>query len=260
MVKDDVLEGMTAVVTVRLAEPQFEGQTKEVLGTPAATRIVARSSRREMKTFLTLQQEGREAAGARRDGEGRQRGPHPRRGRASSATPSAARTPSSRARCPPSSPTAAATTWTAASCSSSRETPRSARPSWPATRSTRRCCRSAARSSTPRRSPPARCCRTPSAPSIIQVVGAGSGRTFDLEQARYGKIIFMADADTDGAHIRCLLATLFHKHMRGLLDRRAGSTPRCRRCTGSSCPTPRRAWTSTSTRTPTTSCSASSPS
>ncbi len=36
VIKDDVLEGMTAVVTVRLAEPQFEGQTKEVLGTPAA--------------------------------------------------------------------------------------------------------------------------------------------------------------------------------------------------------------------------------
>ena len=33
--KDDVLEGLTAVVTVRLAEPQFEGQTKEVLGTSA---------------------------------------------------------------------------------------------------------------------------------------------------------------------------------------------------------------------------------
>ena len=51
VVKDDALEGLTAVVTVRLAEPQFEGQTKEVLGTSAARRIVAatwspRSSRR----------------------------------------------------------------------------------------------------------------------------------------------------------------------------------------------------------------------
>jgi DNA gyrase subunit B len=53
--------------------------------------------------------------------------------------------------------------------------------------------------------------------AIIQVVGAGSGRTFDLDQVRYGKIIFMADADTDGAHIRCLLATLFHRHMGELL-------------------------------------------
>ena len=54
--------------------------------------------------------------------------------------------------------------------------------------------------------------------SIIQVVGAGSGRTFDLEQARYGKIIFMADADSDGAHIRTLLATLFFKYMRPMIE------------------------------------------
>src|SRR6476620_5539458 len=40
VIKDDVLEGMTAVVTVRLAEPQFEGQTKEILGTPAARTVV----------------------------------------------------------------------------------------------------------------------------------------------------------------------------------------------------------------------------
>ena len=40
VIKDDVLEGLTAVVTVRLAEPQFEGQTKEVLGTPAARSVV----------------------------------------------------------------------------------------------------------------------------------------------------------------------------------------------------------------------------
>jgi DNA gyrase subunit B len=53
--------------------------------------------------------------------------------------------------------------------------------------------------------------------SIIQVVGAGSGRTFDLEARRYGRIIFMADADSDGSHIRCLLATLFFKYMPELI-------------------------------------------
>ncbi len=49
VIKDDVLEGMTAVVTVRLAEPQFEGQTKEVLGTPAVTKIVNQVVSRELK-------------------------------------------------------------------------------------------------------------------------------------------------------------------------------------------------------------------
>src|SRR5690606_10872489 len=41
---------------------------------------------------------------------------------------------------------------------------------------------------------------------------------FELEAARYGRIIFMADADSDGAHIRCLLATLFYRYMRPLLE------------------------------------------
>src|SRR5204863_2889735 len=53
VVKDDVLEGMTAAVTVRLAEPQFEGQTKEVLGTSAARRIVTNVVSKELKAFLT---------------------------------------------------------------------------------------------------------------------------------------------------------------------------------------------------------------
>ena len=53
--------------------------------------------------------------------------------------------------------------------------------------------------------------------SIIQVVGAGTGKTFDLDATRYSKIIFMADADSDGAHIRCLLATLFYKYMPELI-------------------------------------------
>ena len=53
VIKDDVLEGLTAVVTVRLPEPQFEGQTKEVLGTSAATRIVSHVMHRELTKALT---------------------------------------------------------------------------------------------------------------------------------------------------------------------------------------------------------------
>ena len=54
--------------------------------------------------------------------------------------------------------------------------------------------------------------------SIIQVIGAGSGSSFDLDSARYQRVIFMADADVDGAHIRTLLLTLFHRYLRPMLD------------------------------------------
>jgi phosphoglycolate phosphatase-like HAD superfamily hydrolase len=54
--------------------------------------------------------------------------------------------------------------------------------------------------------------------SIVQVLGAGFGPSFDLEAVRYEKIILMADADADGAHLRCLLATLFFKYMPELLE------------------------------------------
>ncbi len=67
--KEDVLEGMTAIVTVRLPEPQFEGQTKEVLGTPAASRIVAQVVASGLKAFFDARSRGRQAAVAFPAGE-----------------------------------------------------------------------------------------------------------------------------------------------------------------------------------------------
>ena len=54
--------------------------------------------------------------------------------------------------------------------------------------------------------------------SIVQVLGAGTGRTFDLTTMRYGRVILMADADVDGSHIRTLLITLFAKYMRPVIE------------------------------------------
>ena len=153
VIKDDVLEGLTAVVTVRLAEPQFEGQTKEVLGTPAARSVVRKVVAAELKGFLTSNKRAEKAqaklvmekvAGAaktRLAARQHRDDPAPQeRAGVLGAARQARRLPRP-------------TTSTAPSCSSSRATRRSARPSWPATRSSRRCCRSAARSSTCRRPP-----------------------------------------------------------------------------------------------------------
>ncbi|MEV6301506.1 DNA topoisomerase IV subunit B [Actinoplanes sp. NPDC051861] len=54
--------------------------------------------------------------------------------------------------------------------------------------------------------------------AIVQVLGAGSGRTFEIGNLRYGRVLIMADADVDGSHIRTLLITLFAKYMRPVIE------------------------------------------
>lgn len=54
--------------------------------------------------------------------------------------------------------------------------------------------------------------------SLISTIGAGIGEEFDLTRVRYHKVIILADADPDGSHIRTLLLTLFFRHMRPLVE------------------------------------------
>jgi DNA gyrase subunit B len=56
------------------------------------------------------------------------------------------------------------------------------------------------------------------AKALFTAVGAGSGKDFNLADARYGRIIILCDADVDGSHIRCLLLTLIYHYMRPMLE------------------------------------------
>ncbi|MFI8851314.1 DNA topoisomerase IV subunit B [Streptomyces sp. 891-h] len=217
VIKDDALEGLTAVVTVRLAEPQFEGQTKEVLGTSAASRIVAQVVAKELKSFLTSSKRDAKAqaravlekvaAAARTRIAARQHKEAQRRKTALESSALPAKLADCRA------DDIDRTELFIVEGDSALGTAKVARNSeFQALLPIRGKILNVQKSSVSDMLKNAEC------GAIIQVIGAGSGRTFDIDQARYGKVIFLADADVDGAHIRCLLLTLFQRYMRPMVE------------------------------------------
>ncbi len=215
--KEDISEGLTAVLAVRLAEPQFEGQTKEVLGTPAATRIVSAVAAKEMAKWLKTPPRG-EKATARSVAEkvanamrarvaARSHRDTQRRKTALESSSMPAKLVDCR------STDVAESELFIVEGDSALGTAKSARDSkYQALLPIRGKILNVQKSSLSDMLKNAECA------SIIQVIGAGSGRSFDLNQVRYGKIILMSDADVDGAHIRCLLLTLINRYMRPLLE------------------------------------------
>ncbi|MCH9850624.1 MAG: type IIA DNA topoisomerase subunit B [Actinomycetia bacterium] len=215
--KDDIIEGLTAVVTVRLAEPQFEGQTKEVLGTPAVSRIVGNVVTKELGQWFTKPPRGEKAAAravldkvaaamrtrvaarAHRDTQRRK---------------SALETstlPAKLVDCRRSE--AEGTELFIVEGDSALGTAKSARDAdFQALLPIRGKILNVQKASLADMLKNAECA------AIILVIGGGSGRSFDLDSVRYDKIIVMSDADVDGAHIRCLLLTLIHRYLPGLLE------------------------------------------
>ncbi len=215
--KDDVLAGLTAVLTVEVPEPQFEGQTKEVLGTPAVRQIVAQVLRKELGArFSSTKRDDKNQASQLLDkvvAEMKARvsaRAHKETQRRKNALESSS-LPSKLVDCRSSD--VSRSELFIVEGDSALGTARRARDSEvQALLPIRGKILNVQRASISDMLSNAECA------AIIQTIGAGSGRTFDIDAARYGKIILMSDADVDGAHIRTLLLTLFFRYMRPLIE------------------------------------------
>jgi DNA gyrase subunit B len=214
--KEDALEGLTAVIGVRLPEPQFEGQTKEVLGTPAASRIVAdvvsseltgvfearsRAGKQQARAVLEKVAAATKARIAAREHRDNQR-------RKSALATSAL--PAKLVDCRSADDRSELFIVEGDSALGTAKLARNSE--FQALLPIRGKILNVQKASLADMLKNAECA------SIIQVIGAGSGASFDLDAARYQRVIFMSDADVDGAHIRTLLLTLFHKYLRPMLD------------------------------------------
>jgi DNA gyrase subunit B len=216
VIKEDVLEGLVAIVSVRLPEPQFEGQTKEVLGTPAAAKIVTdvvsaqlgsyfenppRGAKQQARAVLEKVISAAKARIAAREHRDNQRR---KSVLASSSLPTKlvdCRSSDDRSEL------------FIVEGDSALGTAKLARDSeFQALLPIRGKILNVQKASLADMLKNAECA------SIIQVIGAGSGSSFDLDSARYQRVILMSDADVDGAHIRTLLLTLFHRYLRPMMD------------------------------------------
>ena len=214
--KDDILAGLTAIIAVRVPEPQFEGQTKEVLGTPGIKSIVAQvvsqglsqklsSSKREDKAAAAVLQEKIVAEMKTRVSARALKETQRRKNALESST-----LPTKLVDCR--SKETESSELFIVEGDSALGTAKLARDSeHQALLPIRGKILNTQKASLQDMLDNAECA------AIIQVVGAGSGRTFDVSQSRYGKVIIMSDADVDGAHIRTLLLTLFFRYMRPLV-------------------------------------------
>nr|WP_278814294.1 DNA topoisomerase IV subunit B [Bifidobacterium pullorum] len=215
--RDDIMAGLVAVVTVRIAEPQFQGQTKDVLGTAQVKPIVTRMTDRQFGEMITGSKRGyKEQSGrvlekivgemhariqARKTKEVTRR---------KNALESASMPPKL-SDCQPGNDDVAELFIVEGD--SALGTAKAARNSgFQALLPIRGKILNVQKASLSQMLSNKECA------AIIQVVGAGSGPSFDIEQARYNKVIMMTDADVDGAHIRILLLTLFYRYMRPLIE------------------------------------------
>ncbi len=214
-VLDDMLEGMTAVIHVRIPEPQFTSQTKDELSTAGITKVVQTLVEQHLKTWVEDRRTRTEARlilqkivdAARVRLTQKQQKDAARRKTALEGAAMPAKLVDCR------STGVERSELFIVEGDSALGTARLARSSeYQALLPIRGKILNVQKASLQQVHDNAECS------AIVQVLGAGSGRTFDPDSLRYGRVLIMADADVDGSHIRTLLITLFARYLRPVIE------------------------------------------
>ena len=206
--------GLTAVISVKLPQPEFEGQTKTKLGTSEVRGLVedwsTTSSRLPRGEPVGGEAAAGEGAGRRARPEGGAQGPRPG---APQGRPLRSQPPGQARRLPGDAIPPRR------SSSSSRATRRAARRSRVAHAETQAILPIRGKILNVERARLDKMLSSAEIQALVTAIGCGIGPDFDIEKARYHKIIIMTDADVDGSHIRTLLLTFFYRQMRDLIER-----------------------------------------
>jgi len=210
---EDIREGLTAIVSVKLRDPQFEGQTKAKLGNVPIRSLVERATNEKLAEWLeehpaesrqiiaksVTAARGRVAARSARDATRRKSALE---GAGLPGKLTDCRTKNARE----------AELFIVEGDSAGGSAIRARNPEYQAILPIRGKILNVERSRVDRM------LKNNEIQALISAIGAGLGDEFDIGKARYGKVIILADADVDGSHIRTLLLTFFFRQMRPLIE------------------------------------------
>ncbi len=214
-VKDDVQEGLVAAIKVTFPEPQFRGQTKQELGTPAIESIVRRIAYEQLKEWFEPGGGPRSHVKAIADKlataiQNRVASKQVLENKRKAAKLGSTGMPEKLADCRTHGPDSEIILVEGDSAAGPAKRGRDSETM--AILPLRGKVVNAAKASQKQ------VLDNAEAQALFTSVGAGAGRDFNLDDSRYGRIVILCDADVDGSHIRCLLLTLIHEDMKPMLE------------------------------------------
>ncbi len=209
---EDIREGLAAIVSVRLLDPQFEGQVKSKLGNVEIRSMVERTTNAHLKDWLDAnpQSARRVILKAQAAQQARFAARHAREATRRKSALSGAGLPGKLTDCSSRNPDECEL-YVVEGDSAGGSAKKARDPRTMAILPIRGKILNAQRARVDR------LMKNTEVTALISAIGAGVGDDFDAEKIRYGKIVLLCDADVDGSHIRTLLLTFFNKEMHPLL-------------------------------------------